>query len=197
MVKDLLGNIMLQIQKKDIKYIIKTALVYCALSATFSLIGLFLAEKGPLPNPIGSLSIQEITGHFLWGIIIGLVTLSVRYILIAGLFAVLIDSDHLIGLTHFDALGRISHSISFGIVSLVVLTILFGKKDWRLATIAFAAVLSHISFDIFDGDSKFPIFSPFYNHMISFTHTDWLYFEIAAVIMVGVVLLIQKRTNNS
>ncbi|MGI0075577.1 MAG: hypothetical protein ACREA5_06510, partial [Nitrosotalea sp.] len=106
---------------------------------------------------------------------------------------VLIDSDHLIGLTHIDALGRMSHSISFGIISLVVMMILFDKKDWRLGAISFAAVFSHISFDIFDGDPKFPIFTPFYNHLISFPKLDWLYFEIMAIIIIGIATMFTRE----
>jgi len=185
---------MLQTIKKYTGYIIKTALVFCTLSAAFSLVGLLLPEKGPLTNPVPGLSIHEIGGHFIWGLIFGAVTLSLRYTIVAGLFAVLIDSDHLIGMTHLEALGRMSHSISFGMIALIVLMISFGKKDWKLGAIAFGAVLSHISFDIFDGDPKFPIFAPWYSHQISFAHTDWLYFEIVAVIIVGIVTVLQTRS---
>lgn len=184
---------MSQVLKKDARFIIKIALLYCALSAAFSFVGIFIAQKGPLENPIGSLTVNEVVGHFLWGLLVGAVTLSLRYTIIAGAFAVLIDSDHVIAFTHIDALFRMSHSISFGIISLVVLIILTGKRDWRIGAIAFAAVLSHVSFDIFAGDPKFPIFSPFYNSQISFSQVDWIYFEVIAIVIVGVVNLIQKR----
>ncbi len=184
----------MQIWKKDAKHIIKTALTYCVLSAAFSFVGIFLAEKGPLLNPVGFLSVHEIVGHVIWGLVAGAVTLSLKYILISGAFAVLIDSDHLIGLTHLDALGRMSHSISFGAIALVTLMALFGKKDWRLGAISFAAVLAHISFDIFDGGPTFPIFAPFYNHEISFASVDWLYFELAAIILVGIATILTKKT---
>jgi hypothetical protein len=184
---------MSQIWKMETRYIVKTSLLYCGLSAAFSLVGIFIAQKGPLENPIGSLTINEVVGHFLWGLIVGAVTLSLRYTIIAGVFAVLIDSDHLIAFTHIDALFRMSHSISFGIISLVVLMILTRTKDWRLGAIAFAAVLSHVSFDIFAGDPRFPIFAPFYNSQISFSHIDWLYFEVAAIVIVGVVSILARR----
>ena len=120
---------MFQICKKDISKTVKIILTYCVLSAAFSFVGIFLAEKGPLENPLDGITLHEITGHILFGMVAGIVTLSLRYTIIAGAFAVLIDSDHLIGLTRIDALERMSHSISFGVISLVVMTILFGKKD--------------------------------------------------------------------
>ena len=184
---------MSQVLKKDARFIIKIALLYCALSAAFSFVGIFIAQKGPLENPIGSLTVNEVVGHFLWGLLVGAVTLSLRYTIIAGAFAVLIDSDHVIAFTHIDALFRMSHSISFGIISFIILIILTRKRDWRLGAIAFAAVLSHVSFDIFAGDPRFPIFSPFYNNQISFSQVDWIYFEVIAIVIVGVVNLIQKR----
>ncbi len=184
---------MLQIYKKNVNKTVKILLVYCALSAAFSVIGIFLPEKGPLENPVGGLTLHEVAVHILFGLVAGTVTLSLRYTVIAGVFAVLIDSDHLIGLTHIDALGRMSHSISFGVIALVVMMVLFGRKDWRLGAISFAAVFSHISFDIFDGDPKFPIFAPWYNHQISFAHADWLYFEIIAIIIIGIATIFTRE----
>jgi len=173
--------------------IIKTALVYCALSVTFSFVGIFLAEKGHLQSPVGYLSIHEVGGHVMWGLVAGAACLSLRYFILTGLFAILIDSDHLIGLLHVDALSRMSHSIAFGMVSVVVLMILFGKKDYRLGAAAIAGLLSHLSFDTFsENDSEFPIFAPFYNHQIIFTNMDWIYFEIAAIAVVGIIAILTR-----
>ncbi|HJW20214.1 MAG TPA: hypothetical protein VJ571_06640 [Candidatus Nitrosotalea sp.] len=181
---------MLQICKKDVSNTVKILLTYCVLSTAFSFVGIFLAEKSPLENnPLGGLTLHEISGHILFGLVAGTVTLSLRYTIIAGVFAVLVDSDHLIGLTHIDTLGRMSHSISFGVIAFAIMMILFGKKDWRLGAIAFAAVFSHISFDIFAGDPKFPIFAPWYNHMISFPKIYWLYFEIISIIIIGIATI--------
>lgn len=177
----------------DYVFVIKTSLVFCALSAAFSFVGIFLEPKAPLPNPLPGFTIHEIAGHFLWGVLVGAAALSVRYALLGGAFAVLIDSDHLVGLTHMEAISRMSHSISFGIIALFVLMTLFGKRDWRLGAIAFAAVLSHISFDIFDGDAWFPFFAPIYNNQVYLPNIDWIYFEVAAVIIVGTVTLLVKR----
>ncbi len=180
--------------KQDARYIIKTALVFCALSAAFSFVGLFLAEKGPLENPVGGLSLHEIGGHILWGLVAGSVFLSARYAIATGLFALLIDSDHLIALLHVDALSRMSHSFAFSAIAVVVLMVLFGRKDYKLGAAAFAGVLAHISFDTFAGeDAQFPLFTPFYNQQITFPNVDWIYFEVAAVAVAGIVSILAAR----
>jgi hypothetical protein len=180
--------------KKGTSFVIKTSLLFCALSAAFSFVGMLLPEKGPLGNPSGGLNIHEIGGHFIWGLVAGAVFLSARYVIITGLFAVLIDSDHLIALLHVDALARMSHSIAFGAIAVVVLMAIFGRKDYRLGAAAFAAVLSHLSFDTFAGsDGKFPLFVPFYNHDIIFQNIDWIYFEIAAIAIAGIVTILSAR----
>jgi hypothetical protein len=182
---------MSQSWKKGTSFVIKTSLLFCALSAAFSFVGMLLPEKGPLPNPSGGLNIHEIGGHLLWGLAAGAAFLSARYVIITGIFAVLIDSDHLIALLHADALSRMSHSITFGTIAVIVLMALFGRKDYRLGAAAFAALLSHISFDIFAGNGgKFPLFVPFYNHQVIFPSQDWIYFEITAVVIVGIVTIL-------
>jgi hypothetical protein len=180
--------------KLDFKFIIKSATTYCILSAGFSFLGIALAEKGPLEIPIGGLNLHEISGHVLWGLVAGAASLSLRYVILGGLFAILIDSDHLIALTHLDAVSRMSHSIVFGIVAVIIMMIIFGKKDYILGASAAAGVLAHLSFDIFTtDDGKFPLFTPFYNHQISFPNADWVYFEIAAIVIVMIVTLLTKR----
>ncbi|TSA16532.1 MAG: hypothetical protein D4R72_06625, partial [Nitrosopumilales archaeon] len=101
-----------------------------------------------------------------------------------------------IAFTHLDALSRMSHSIAFGIVAVIILMILFGKKDYLLGASVVAGMLAHLSFDIFAGDDgKFPLFTPFYNHQISFPNADWIYFEIVAVAVIGITtMLVRKRS---
>ncbi len=188
---------MSQSLKKDTGFVIKAALLFCALSSAFSLVGMLLPEKGPLENPSGGLNMHEISGHILWGLVAGAAFLSLRYVIITGLFAILIDSDHLIALLHVDALTRMSHSIAFGAIAVVVLMALFGRKDYRLGAAAFAGLLSHLSFDTFAGsDGKFPLFTPFYNHQIVFQNIDWVYFEVAAIAIVGFVTILTTRKSH-
>ncbi len=178
----------LKLERKSIYFVIGVSVVFCSLSAGFSLVGTVLPDKIAMINPIehGSLSIKEIGGHFIWGAVAALVTLRLRYILLGGLFAVLIDSDHLIGLLHTEGIPRMGHSITFAIIATIVLMLVFSKKDYRLGTIVGTSVLTHISYDIFDGSYGFPILTPFMDKIIQFPKIDWMVFEIAAIAIIGV-----------
>ena len=185
----------MKIQKQDIIFVVGVSLVYCSLSAGFSLVSTILPDKMVLLNPIenGSLSVKEIVGHFIWGAVAGVVTLKLRYILLGGLLAVIIDSDHLVGLLHVEGIPRMSHSITFAILSTIVLLLIFSRKDYRLAAIVATSVLTHISYDMFAGGFGFPVFTPFVNKIIDLPRTDWLVFEISAICIVGIVIFIVTR----
>ena len=185
----------MKVQKQDIIFVVGISLVYCSLSAGFSLIGTILPDKMVLLNPIenGSLSVKEIVGHFVWGAVAGIVTLKLRYILLGGLLSALIDSDHLVGLLHVEGIPRMSHSITFAILATVVLLLVFSRKDYRLAAIVATSVLTHISYDMFAGGFGFPVFTPFVNKIINLPRTDWLILETSAILIVGIVRFIVTR----
>lgn len=178
----------MKLERKDIYFVIGVSVVYCSLSAGFSLVSVILPDKITMVNPIeyGNLNIKEIGGHFIWGAVAVAVTLRVRYILLGGLLAVLIDSDHLVGLLHIEGIPRMSHSITFAIIATVVLMLVFSRRDYRLGTIVGTSVLTHISYDIFDGPYGFPILTPFVNTIIQLPRIDWMWFEIAAIVIIGV-----------
>lgn len=182
--------------KIDIKFIIGASATYAVLSAAFSIIGVFFVpERTLLPNPLtnGSLTVEEVVVHIIWGLVACAVTLRLRYFLLGGLFAVLVDSDHLVNLLNIEALSRMGHSMVFGIISVAVIMLVFGRKDLLLGATAFAALLSHMSYDIFVGDTNFPLFTPFYNLAIPFHRADWIFFEIAAVLIMIVATMIVRR----
>ena len=73
-------------------------------------------------------------------------------------------------------------------------------RDFRLAAISFSAVLSHIAFDTWlagqlypGGASGFPIFSPFLVEIVNFSGYDWLFLEILAFGIVGIVAFLNRR----
>lgn len=180
--------------KADTRYILKTSLLFCGISTTFSLVGLLLPDNGPLPSPIGGFNIHEIVGHILWGLLAGASFLGIRYVIITGLFAVLIDSDHLIALIPVNAIPRMSHSIVFSAIAVTVLMTLTGRKDYKLGAAAVSGILAHISFDTFAGyGGRFPLFTPFYNHSITFPNTDWIYFEIGAAVVTSIITILAAR----
>jgi len=190
----------LKLEKNDVLFVIVVSAVYCSLAAGFSLVSTVLPDKTVLTNPIehGSLNLKEITGHFAWGVVAALVTLRVRYILLGGFLAVLIDADHLIGLLHVDGIPRMGHSITFAIVAVIVLMVLFRRNDYRLGAIVGTSILTHISYDIFSTEYGFPILTPFVNKIIEFPREDWIFFEIIAIAIIGFVsFLVTKKESTS
>lgn len=187
----------MRLEKKDILFVIGVSVIYCSLSASFSLVSTILPDRVVLENPLqhGSLNIKEITGHFIWGAIAAFVTLRIRYILLGGLLAVLIDSDHLVGLLHVEGIPRMGHSITFAIIATVVLIMIFRGNRYQLGSIVATSILTHISYDVFDGEFGFPIMTPFVNKIIQFPKTDWIIFEIVAIVIVGIVSLICTKNN--
>ena len=184
--------------RSEIIFLLKTSLAYGCLSLGFSFVGLLLPGKNFLPNPLtnGSFSFYEILGHILFGLIAGTITLSLRYTLLTGAFAVLIDMDHVVNLLHIEAISRMSHSISFGIMALVGMMILFGKKDYRLGSVAFGGMLSHVAYDVyFPGDPGPPFFAPFTTTHIPLPGLDWLILEVMAIVIIGFCTIVWKKTD--
>ena len=179
------------------RFIIKASILYCVLSASFSIFGIFLPGKTLETVTLTSLSPQEIIGHVAWGLVAGAASLSLRYCLLGGIFALLIDSDHFVGILHVEAFSRMSHSIFFGILSLIVMMVVFGKRDYLLGAIAMSGLLAHLSYDtLIDTYSEFPIFIPIYDKMIHFQHSDWIFLEIAAVAIVGSIMLLKRKQDS-
>ncbi len=177
-------------------FIIKTSTLYGILATAFSLIGLFLPSAFFVGNPfeVSGITVEHVIGHVVWGLMIGLVTFRLRYFLIAGIFPIILDSDHLIQFLGIEVVPRMAHSVSFGLIAILVMMMIFGKRDYLLGAVSFAAVLSHISFDILlGGKAEFPFFTPFITEVTIFQGLDWIWMEIGAVILVGISVLISRR----
>jgi hypothetical protein len=190
--------------KDHIKFILKNSIIFAGISFGFSIIGgLFPSSEHTfvVGNPflVSEVTIEHIVGHIFWGAIIGLGTLSIRYIVIGGSFAILLDADHLLQFLDIEMVARMSHSIPFAAIASIVFFIILRGKDLRICAIAFAAVLSHIAFDIFLADvalgsyTKFPLFSPFNFEAVKFQGLDWLGIEIIGVVIVAIVSYLVKR----
>ena len=193
--------------KHHVKFILKNSIIFASLSFTFSIIGTMFPESpntwivgNPLEDVIGSgIGIQHIIGHILWGSIIGLGTLSIRYIILGGGFALLLDADHLLQFLDIEMVVRMSHSIPFAVIASIIFFIILRGKDIRICAVACAAVFSHIAFDIFLADvtlgtyTEFPLFSPFILEAVKFQGLDWLGVEIIGIAIVAIVSYIFKR----
>ena len=193
--------------KDHIKFILQNSIIFAGISFGFSIIGgLFPSSEHTfvVGNPflVSEVTIEHIVGHIFWGAIIGLGTLSIRYIILGGSFAILIDADHLLQFLDIEMVARMSHSIPFAIIAAVVFFIILRGKDLRIAAVAFGAVLSHIAFDIFLADvgfntsTTFPLFSPFILDRIEFAGLDWLGVEIIGISIVVIASYLFKKKEN-
>ena len=181
---------------KDIIFVSIATIAYGSLAAAFSILGIFIPERQFLDTPLtGGLNIEHILGHVAWGLMIGALSFRLRYFLLAGCFAIIIDFDHLIHFLDIEAIGRMGHSIPFGLISMVVIMSLFGKRDYLLGVIAFSAMLAHVSFDTLTGSGNFPLFVPLYNELVRFPHSFWYVFQlIGAAIVLTTVILTKKSS---
>ncbi len=175
--------------KDSIKFILKNSIIFALVSLGFSMIGALFPEREftfVIGNPlvVSSVTYEHVLGHIFWGAVIGLGTLSVRYIILGGSFAIFLDADHLLQFLDIELVSRMSHSIPFAVIVSIVFFVILRRKDIRICAVAFGAVLSHIAFDIFladvalNSDTEFPLFSPFTFETVSFQGLDWLGIQI-------------------
>ena len=187
----------------QIKFVIKSCAIFSILSLGFSLTGfLFPDDSSIIGNPlkVSNPSLEHILGHVFFGMIAGVLSLRLKYVFLIGAFALLLDADHLLQFFNVEMISRMVHSVPFAIIIAVIMLFVFGKKDYRLAAVAFSAIISHIAFDVwFAGQiypgstSGFPLFSPFTVEIIRFQGLDWLYLEILAITIVGIISILHRK----
>jgi hypothetical protein len=190
--------------KDHFKFILKNSIIFATISFGFSMIGgLFPSSEHTfvIGNPfvVSSVTYEHVIGHIFWGAVIGLGTLSIRYIILGGSFAIFLDSDHLLQFLDIELVSRMSHSIPFAVIVSIVFFVILRGKDIRICAVAFGAVLSHIAFDVFLADvllnsaTKFPLFSPFTFETVSLQGLDWLGIQIIGVSIVAITSYFFKR----
>ena len=184
----------------NIFFIGKTSLAYGGIAFGFSILGLILPGAFIVGNPleVSGISFEHISGHILWGLAIGVASFSFRYAILSGLFPIILDFDHWIQFLGIEMIPRMAHSITFGLIAIPIMMVIFDKKDLRLGAISISAVLSHMSFDIFlSGTTEFPVFVPVITKTLSFSGTDWLIFEFFAglIIFISSIIYLKKQKN--
>ncbi len=197
--------------KSNLFFILKISGLFALCSFLFSIIGLdilHLVDFGfsfpstyVVGNPlqVSGISAEHLLGHVLWGLVVGIATFSVRYVILGGLFPTALDTDHLLQFLDLEMIPRISHSILFAILIFVIFYFLFGKKDIRLPVLASVSVFVHISLDIIigvNGYSQFPFLIPFVGDMIKFDGFAWIFFEVISIIPVFLVSVYYLRKRN-
>ena len=183
--------------KSNIFFILKTSAVYGTIAVGFSMLGLILPDAFIVGNPleVSGVSFEHVFGHIMWGLAAGIASFSFRYAILSGLFPIILDFDHWIQFLGIEMIPRMAHSITFGLIAVGVMMVIFNRKDLRLGAIAIAAVFSHMSFDIFlGGSTEFPLFVPWNSQVVTFSGTDWIIFEFVAIsiIFVSSVIFFKK-----
>ena len=181
----------------SIYFIVKACLVYGGTALAFSMLGTILPDTFVIGSPfeVSTITPEHVIGHIVWGLIPGLAFLSLRYIILAGLFPIILDADHLLQFLDIEMIPRMAHSMPFILIAIVVMMLLFGKKDLRLIAVSAAAVFCHISFDIIlNGSTEFPFLAPFTGQFFTFSGIDWIIFEvIAAAIILTASVIVKKN----
>ena len=187
----------------QIKFVIKSCAIFSILSLGFSLTGFLFPDDSSIigdPLIVSNPSLEHILGHVFFGMIAGVLSLRLKYVFLIGAFALLLDADHLLQFFNVEMISRMVHSVPFAIIIAVIMLYVFGKKDYRLAAISFSAIISHIAFDvwfvgqIYPGSAGgFPLFSPFTVEIIRFQGLDWLYLEILAIAIVGIIAILDRK----
>ena len=188
---------------QQIKFFIKSCAIFSVLSFGFSLTGFLFPDDSYIigdPLIVSNPTLEHIFGHIFFGMIAGAISLSLKYVFMGGAFALLVDTDHLMQFFNIEMVSRMSHSIPFAIIIAVVMLYVFGKKDYRLAAISFFAIISHIAFDILfvgqiypDGIGRFPLFAPITLEFIQLQGLDWLYLEVLAVGIIGIIAMLDRK----
>ncbi|MGQ0606289.1 MAG: hypothetical protein ACT4OD_04985 [Candidatus Nitrosotenuis sp.] len=189
-----------------LKFVIISSGLYAGLSTAFSAIGMLPIFENLLPKPyiignpleVSGISVEHVVGHIVFGLIVGMAALGIRYVIIAGLFPIALDADHLIQFLNLEAIPRMGHSFVYSIISVLIMMYVLGKKDYRLGAISIASVLSHISFDALlsgKNGSSFPLLIPFSSKTVTLTDYDWILFLVSAIIIVGTGTFLAKKTH--
>jgi len=177
-------------------FIVKACLVYGGIAFAFSMLGTILPGTFVIGSPfeVSTITPEHIVGHIVWGLIPGLAFLSLRYIILAGLFPMILDADHLLQFLEIEMVPRMAHSLPFILIAIVVMMLLFGKKDIRLIAVSVAAVFCHMSFDIIlNGSTEFPVLAPFSGEFFTFSGIDWIIFQAIAVAIIITASVIVKK----
>ena len=180
----------------SIYFIVKAALVYGGIALAFSMLSTVFPDAYVVGNPLeaDNTTPEHVIGHIIWGLIPGLAFLSFRYIILAGLFPIILDADHLLQFLEIEMIPRMAHSIPFILITIVVMVLLFGKNDLRLIAVSIAAVFCHMSFDtILNGSTEFPVLAPFTSQFFTFSGIDWIVFEVIAVAVIITASVIVKK----
>jgi hypothetical protein len=162
------------------------SLLFGAVSLSWSLLGLLFPFAVPYKAVYSPALLAEVAGHFLFGLAAGAATGRLAPALLAGLEAVLIDSDHLMAAAGFSVDARLSHSVFFALFSSFLIARVGRKRasasnSYAIIAVTLASFLTHLAFDIASGDGFFPLFFPLTVGPIDLPFLTWPILEVGAV----------------
>lgn len=186
----------------NLEAIVLYSAAYVTLAFAYSFIA-FFSPQPPLHFHEYSLSrlAVELAGHFAFGAIAAIPLLGLDLILLSGIFAVLIDSDHLLATLQFPVNPRPDHSILFVLLATTLFAVASrtsGRASKKVATIVVTSFLSHLAYDIFAGaGSNFPLYIPFNFGFVDMSFGSWLPIEITAfLVSMGSLFSQRYRAHN-
>jgi hypothetical protein len=130
----------------NVFFIVKTCSVYGAIAFSFSMLGLILPDAFVVGNPlqVSGVSFEHIFGHIMWGLTTGIASFSFRYAIIPGLFPIILDFDHWLQFLGIEMIPRMAHSITFGIIAVAIMMLIFDKKDLSKCNCYRCSIFSYV-----------------------------------------------------
>lgn len=194
------------------RFWLKTSILYAVIAFGFSMLSLSFAEtcndcEKEVPNMLESDLAIHMIGHSIFGMLVALPIWRIKYIIASGLFVISLDFDHVLryilgifeesiifGDIGFDIISRTGHSAVFGVLVAVLLMLAYGRKDYFLGAVSFAAVFGHMAFDTFTGSGVFPLFMPFTDEIFYFNQDFWVFIFLAGLsITFATKVIIRKK----
>jgi hypothetical protein len=119
---------------KSICAIISLAIIFGLLGFAYSFFGLLERNKNIVSlEPFRLLTVNEIGGHFLFGVIVSIPLRNIKASILVGLMTLTIDSDHLLNITGFHIQARIDHSIPFAIASSILMGLVADQVYFKVS----------------------------------------------------------------
>ena len=164
---------------------VRLSLLFGVASLFWSLLGLLFPVVAIYSAAYSPALLVEIGGHLLFGLAAGAAAGRLAPALLAGLEAVIIDSDHFIAIAGFPVDARLSHSLFFVLLSSFLIS-RAGRKAFALGSygimaVTLASFLSHLAYDIAAGDGVFPLFFPLNFGSYDLPYLTWPILEVGAV----------------
>ena len=114
--------------------IISLAIIFGLLGFAYSFFGLLDRNQNIVSlEPFRLLTVNEIGGHFLFGVIVSIPLRNIKASILIGLMALTIDSDHLLNITGLHIQARIDHSIPFAITSSILIGLVADEVYFKIS----------------------------------------------------------------